>query len=216
MNLSYRITKLVTWTIFHGYFRCKLLHIDRIPMEGKLILACNHCSFLDPLLLGGVIPREIHFLARDSLFRFPMADRYLKSINSIAIDREGKSPSGIKGVIGALKRQQSVLLFPEGTRSHDGSLQPAKTGVGMIIASSHAPVLPIRIFGSYEAYNRRSKFPKPVKLTAVFGKPVDYEHLLKDSKSKSKAEKRRMHQEIADDIMKQIGTLNMDPEKAQS
>src|SRR5210317_1758449 len=139
------------WCAFRAMFKvlfgCRIYHADRVPLEGPALLAANHASFMDPPLIGSSLNRETHYLARNTLFRFPIFKNILYYINVIPVDRGGKSPKGLRTVANSLKAGKTVILFPEGTRSHDGHLLSAKSGVGLLVIKSEAPVVPIRVFG---------------------------------------------------------------------
>ncbi len=154
------------------YFRWSSRGAGMIPSEGPFILAANHASFLDPVLAGCAVPREIHYLARASLFRFPAFGWLLRSANALPVDRSGRSPRGLKSVLEVLERGRPVMLFPEGTRTSDGSLGRAHPGVGMVAVRSGAPVVPCRIFGSFEAWSRHHWAPRPRRIQVAFGPPL--------------------------------------------
>ena len=179
-------------------------------MKGAVVLASNHASFLDPPLIGAAVPREASFLARESLFRFPPLGALIRSINALPVDREGKSPRGLKTILNRLKQQAPVVLFPEGTRSSDGKLLPARSGVGLAVVKSGAPVVPIRIFGSFEAYNRRMLFPRPFRITVVFGEPIHFSSPRKGTSTGKGDRSKEIYSEVSAQIMSAIEHLNPD------
>lgn len=152
----------------------EIIGARNVPRTGSFLLASNHVSFLDPPLGGVTCPRRLHFFARKSLFRTRFGDRLLSSLNSLPIDRDGDSDIGaFRRVFGLLKTNDALLVFPEGTRSADGTLLPAKRGVGMIACRMQVPVVPLRLEGTYKMLPRHSAFPRPgTGLTAIFGKPL--------------------------------------------
>ena len=173
MRFTYRFYRFVLLCIIRICFRWSARGAECIPRRGPFILVSNHASYLDPVLAGCASRREIHFLARDSLFRFPLVGRLLRSANALPVDRSGRSPRGLKSVLGCLAEGKPVMLFPEGTRSPDGSLQPARSGAGLVAVRSCAPVVPCRIFGSYRAWNRHRRLPRFCRITVVFGEPLE-------------------------------------------
>ena len=102
-NLSYRIARVVLRNLFAGYFQGRILHPERVPLEGPVLLASNHVSFADPPLIGCCLPRSISYLARDTLFSPPWFGAVLRHFNGIPIDRDGGGPSGLKVVLGRLE-----------------------------------------------------------------------------------------------------------------
>src|SRR5690606_38141535 len=121
----------------------------------------------DPPLVGAGLEREINYLARESLFRFPGIGALLRSWNSVPVDRDGGGAAGLKKILDRLLAGGAIILFPEGTRSRDGKLQPARSGVGLTVIKSDAPVVPVHVFGTYEAYGRHMIFPRPFHRVVV-------------------------------------------------
>ena len=95
------------------------------------------------------------------MFRFPGIGALLRSWNSVPVDRDGGGAKGLKKILDRLLAGGAIILFPEGTRTKDGSLQPARSGIGLTVIKSAAPVVPVRVFGTFEAYGRHVKFPRP-------------------------------------------------------
>lgn len=121
---------------------------DRVPREGGLIVASNHISFWDPPLVGSACPRELHYLAKDELFRAPVLGSLIRAFNAIPIRRGMADLAGLSRAIDVVRSGGALLLFPEGTRMRDGELHPARPGVGMIAVNADAPIVPCYISGS--------------------------------------------------------------------
>jgi len=195
---------------FRLYFRWKVIDPENVPTKGPLILASNHASFLDPPLVGAAAHREINYLARESLFRFPGIGWLLRAVNAVPVDREGGGAAGLRAIFDRLIKGGAIILFPEGTRSTDGSLQKAKSGVGLTVIKSEAPVVPVRVFGTYEAYSRHHTIPRPRKVAVRFGKPMDFVALRAEAKICSKQRLKEIYQEVADELMTAIANLDPD------
>jgi 1-acyl-sn-glycerol-3-phosphate acyltransferase len=174
---------------------------------GGVILASNHASYLDPPLVGSGLKRDINYLARESLFRFPVVGAVLRSWNSVPVDRDGGGAAGLKIILGRLLDGGAIILFPEGTRSPDGKLQRARSGIGLTVIKSNAPVVPVRVFGTFEAFGRNHKFPRPKKVAVKYGVPLRFEKLRADAKDCSKPRLKEIYQEVADEIMVAIAKL---------
>lgn len=162
------------FTTFHDHTASGL---HNIPKSGPIIFASNHSSFYDPPVIGIKSPRPIHYLARDTLFKGFFGE-CLHAIGTIPIARGTADVTSIKAIFKALKKGEATAIFPEGTRSLDGSLQDPQAGTGMIAIKSKATVVPTRIFGAFEAFGRNEKFPtlnKPIHI--VYGEPLSYEAL---------------------------------------
>jgi 1-acyl-sn-glycerol-3-phosphate acyltransferase len=161
MNATYAIGYWASRIYFDLFHAGETTGIENIPRTGPFILAANHASFFDPPAIGSRLPRPSHYFARKTLFKPGLKGDTLRRVNAIPVDLESDSDVGaLKAVFRLLKEDGGILLFPEGTRSSDGLLQPARAGVGMIACKSGAPVVPTRIFGSFEAFGRHDRRPR--------------------------------------------------------
>src|ERR1043166_5974201 len=175
MGFSYWLGKTSFKILFHCYFRGSIHHVENVPRFGAFILATNHASFLDPPMVGQALEQEICYLARKSLFRYPVARQILLSWHAIPVERDEGDIAGMRAILNALKSDRAVMIFPEGTRTNDGKLQPARPGVGFLVAKANVPVVPARIFGTFEAFGRGRRLPSPVKLHVTYGKPMTFD-----------------------------------------
>lgn len=207
MNPLYWFFKNLYFAFGKAFFSLRIKGEENLvhPNQGGTIIACNHQSFLDPPFVAVSYPGQIHFLARDSLFTGKsflgrIFGKAIASINAVPIKRDGADLASMKLIIKEIKTGKRVLMFPEGTRSEDGSLQEAAGGIGMIVAKSKAIVQPVRIEGAFNAWSRHMKFPKPAPVTVSIGKPIDFSYM-------GKIRTKEQYQEIADTIMAKIGEL---------
>ena len=150
--------------------RIKIEGRENVPPEGCLIVS-NHVSYMDPTTVGWAIGREIYYLGRKSLFKPPFLSWFLPICNVLPIDRDGHDIAGLRRIIRMLKEGDSVVLFPEGTRSPDGNLQPAEPGAALIAVKAGVPILPVRVFGTYESLSRHQRFLRFHPIRVVIGKP---------------------------------------------
>ncbi|MGC3970117.1 MAG: lysophospholipid acyltransferase family protein [Pirellulales bacterium] len=171
----YAAMRVVVGFVSFGMFRLRCFHRERFPATGGYLLLSNHQSHLDPPLIGSVVPRRINYLARDTLFKNKFFAWLINSLDAIPIDREGLGLSGLKETMKRLKRGEIVLLFPEGTRSPDGEIQPLKPGFSALVQRTGVPIVPIALDGAYDAWPRNSKFPRPGKICIVVGEPISLE-----------------------------------------
>jgi 1-acyl-sn-glycerol-3-phosphate acyltransferase len=207
MNPVYFIGWSFYRTIFATYFRWRVYHDERVPLKGSVILAANHASFLDPPLVGSGLKRDINYLARKSLFRFPVLGWILRTVNAVPVDRDGGGAAGLKAIMDRLHDGGAIILFPEGTRTTNGELQPARSGVGLTVIKSDAPVVPVRVFGTYEAWGKGVRFPKPHRVAVKYGRPMDFSKFRAEAKACSKPRLKEIYQEVADEIMAAIANL---------
>jgi 1-acyl-sn-glycerol-3-phosphate acyltransferase len=192
--LGYHLSRLVGRLFFH--FR--VIHRERMLQSGPVILAMNHQSYLDPPLAGTACDRAIYFLARRTLLDVPPLGWLLPKLNVIPVNQESIDRSALKTLIRVLKAGNAALVFPEGSRTVDGSLQPAEPGLGLIIAKTLAPVVPMRIFGAHEALPRGGGGVHLVPITVVVGEPILF--TAADLEQPGKDLYRRLSQRVMDAI----------------
>ena len=172
MNFYYWLGYHLSRIVGRLFFRLRVVHRERMLQSGPVILAMNHQSYLDPPLAGITCDRAVYFLARRTLLDVPLLGLLLPKLNVIPVNQEGIDRSALKAFIRVLKAGNAALVFPEGSRTVDGSLQPAEPGLGLIIAKTLAPVVPMRIFGAHEALPRGGGGLHFVPITIVVGEPI--------------------------------------------
>ena len=143
---------------------------------GGAIIASNHASFLDPPIAAISSPEEVHFLARESLFKSRLFGALIRALNSHPVRGDGTDLSVFKLITTLLKEGKKVILFPEGTRESADQLEEIKSGMSVLIARTNTFVQPLYIHGTFHVWNRFRKYPKlSGKTASVFGKPIRWE-----------------------------------------
>jgi 1-acyl-sn-glycerol-3-phosphate acyltransferase len=198
MNIYYWLGYQLSRVAARLLFRFRVTHLDRMIQTGPVILAMNHQSYLDPPLAGITCNRPIYFLMRKTLLDVPVLGWFLPKLNVIPVSQEGIDRSALKTVIHVLKSGNAVLVFPEGSRTLDGNLQPAERGLGLVIAKTLAPVVPMRIFGAHTALPRGGGGLHLVPITIVIGKPIFFTPA--DVEPRTKDLYRRLSQRVMDAI----------------
>jgi len=152
-------------------------HRERVPARGGLLVVSNHQSYLDPILAALPIYRPFSPMARESLFRNRAFSWLIRSFYAFPVKRARADLGAIREAIRRLRQGQIVLVFPEGTRSRDGSI--ARLHAGMIVIAQRAgvPVLPMVIDGAYECWPRGRLLPGPSALRVIYGRAVPAERV---------------------------------------
>ncbi len=140
-------------------------------LKGAMILS-THQSMLDPVLVGICFNDSLNYLARKTLFKNIFFAFIIRVLDAIEIDRERGGLSGLRQMLARLNQGKKVLIFPEGTRTHDGEIAELKTGFALIARRSQVPLLPVAIVGAYRILPRGSKFPSRERLAVIFGPPI--------------------------------------------
>jgi 1-acyl-sn-glycerol-3-phosphate acyltransferase len=146
----------------------------RIPRRGSAIVAFNHPSFLDAPLISASITRPLHFMGKQFVFGGGVRSVLLRRLfGQIALSDRGSNADALAGAIALLDHGRVVALAPEGTRSWDGSLSRGRTGVAMLAYETGAPVYPVALSGTYEAWPRGRPLPRLLSRTSVIvGEPI--------------------------------------------
>jgi 1-acyl-sn-glycerol-3-phosphate acyltransferase len=168
--VGYHFSRLLA-RLFFGF---RIIHRERVIQNGPVILAMNHQSFFDPPLAGNACDRAIYFLAKRSLMDMAVLGWLLPKLNVIPVNLESIDRSALKALIRVVRGGDCALVFPEGSRTPDGSLQPALPGVGLLIAKTLAPVVPMRIFGAFDAWPIHGKIHLFRRITIVVGEPIRF------------------------------------------
>lgn len=197
---GYYLSKVIARSLFSF----EVVHRERIIEEGPAILAMNHQSFLDPPLAGIACRREIYFLARRTLLEWPILGPILPKLNVIPVDQVKADMSALKAVIRLVRAGQCTVIFPEGARTANGELQAAQPGLGLVIAKTKAPVVPMRIFGAHEAFPRGSRRVRRHPITLVVG------HSFRFTDEEMSGSGRELYQRLSDQVMGRIAQIRLD------
>jgi len=198
----YHLLHLLVYIVAKPLFRYRAIGAEYIPRESGAIIASNHASYLDPIFVGLGIWRRLNYLAKKELFSNRVTSFFLKNIfRAHPVDRERMDKNTLRATYGLLKANELVLMFPEGTRTHDGKLNEAKLGIGMIAYNARVPVIPVYIDGSYAILPRRAKSIRLKNCSVYYGAPVDLDALFAERRSKE------LYRVITEKIMDAIGAL---------
>lgn len=176
-----------SWAALQTYLafwhRLQILGLDNLPLQPPFILAANHASHLDALVLGSALPGRL----RDRVFPIAAGDVFFNSIwksmlsakllNALPIWRKRCGLHAMKQLRQRLIDEPCVyILFPEGARSRDGNMLPFKTGIGILVAGTDVPIVPCHLSGTFQALRPGTRLPKPAPITLQIGRPLRFHH----------------------------------------
>jgi 1-acyl-sn-glycerol-3-phosphate acyltransferase len=198
VRFHYRLGWVPALFLARAFVGYRVSGAERVPAQGAVIIASNHVSGWDPILVGLAIRRELHFLAKEELFRNPLLRRIITAYNALPVRRGGLDRRALRASLAVLERGGAVLLFPEGTRSASGDLREPKAGVGFLASKAGAVIVPAYIAGSgalRSAFLRR----RPVEVT--FGNPLtsdrtDSSETYRATAERTMEEVRRLKEEV--------------------
>lgn len=193
--MLYDFLKMIFLNIFLVLFRCKVVGKENIPKQGGVIIAANHVSLWDPPLTAAFVPRYVHFMAKEELFKIPILGYIIKKLHSFPVRRGASDRSAIRTAISLLAEGHCLGLFPEGTRSKNGMIRKPEAGLALIALKAGVPVIPTAIIGTNKIFKKGSFLPV---LEVRFGRPMTI-HSEKTDKSAL--------QEFSQEIMNEIEHL---------
>jgi 1-acyl-sn-glycerol-3-phosphate acyltransferase len=172
-----RILAAFALFVFRVYGRLRVVGLENVPATGAVLLAANHASYADPpLAWAAVYPRRRPWgIAKSELWDRPVVAYLLNCIGVYPVRRGAADRAAIRQALSLLERGEVVGIFPEGTRTSDGNLQPGRAGIALLMQKSGAPVVPVAILGTYAMMPRHRKWPRPARLTVAFGKPMHFD-----------------------------------------
>lgn len=190
-------------------YRPKIIGRENLPKEGPFILAINHNSFLDSFFAPLFVPHRVTFLAKDEYFITPgikgwFMRRFFLGVGQVPINRSGGSASeaALKTGISVLSSGNVLGIYPEGTRSPDGTLYRGHTGVARMALAADVPVIPCGLIGTRDIQPPDRKLPRIKKFTVKYGEPIDL------SRYKGKDNDRFVLRSVTDEIMYEIMQLS--------
>lgn len=172
VRFFYRFSRYYCRLTFLLAFRGQVFGARRVPQRGGVLLACNHQSFLDPILAALPMSRECAFMGRDTLFANPAFRRLIESLNCFPVKRGTADVGAIKESLRRLKQGYALVTFPEGTRSSDGSIGPMMPGSILIARKARVPIVPTLISGAYECWPRDAVWPRLGRIIVAYGDPI--------------------------------------------
>lgn len=188
MNL-YSFAKTTVLSVLKPIYRFEVIGAENFPKDGGILLCSNHINALDPPVVGILAPRPVHFMAKAELFNIPLLKGILPGVNAFPVKRGLSDRDALRTAIKLLKGGEVVGLFPEGTRSKDGTLGKGFSGAGFFALRGEANVVPCAIIGPYKPFK---------KLKVVYGEAIDISPY---------RERKASADEVTDIIMEKIGQL---------
>jgi 1-acyl-sn-glycerol-3-phosphate acyltransferase len=183
--------------------------LDNVPRTGPVIVASNHLSFADSLVIPIVAPRKVVFLAKADYFtgtgiKGAASRAWFGGLGMIPVDRDDTKAAiaSLDTALEVLGRGEAFGIYPEGTRSRDGRLYRGRTGVGHLALTSGAPVVPVGLHGTQHLQPVGSRLPRLAKVTVRFGEPLDFEGRFDGVPAG------RARREITDEVMTAIQKLS--------
>ncbi|MDP8253311.1 MAG: lysophospholipid acyltransferase family protein [Candidatus Kaelpia aquatica] len=167
-----RLLSLMGLLIAKILFLLRIEGKNNVPLRGAVIIASNHASFLDPILLGAASRRVLNFMAKEELFHLGIFSKLISNVGTLPIKRGALSKSTIKQALRFLNQGRALVVFPEGSRSRDGEIGKGESGVVWLARATEALIVPVKISGTDKALGVNSTAIRPYPVKVAFGKPL--------------------------------------------
>jgi 1-acyl-sn-glycerol-3-phosphate acyltransferase len=205
----YRVVRLLLSVLRHTVYRPVVQGREHVATSGPVILASNHVSFIDSILIPLVAPRRVAFLAKAEYFEGRGLKKRLvgwlfATLGAIPVERGTSSSAwaSLDAALGLLRTGGAFGIYPEGTRSRDGRLGRGKTGVAWLALTADCPVVPVAVKGTDRVQPVGAKWPRPHRITVTFGEPLTF------PEQRGQAGKGRPRRVVTDRIMLAIAALS--------
>jgi 1-acyl-sn-glycerol-3-phosphate acyltransferase len=202
--ILYRFLQAVFFLIFKVFFKLKISGRHHVPAHGGAILASNHASYSDILLIGCGLKRRLRYVAKAELFKSFFFRLLWIYLGGIPIKRSGVPLESFKRIQRETDRGRLIVVFPEGTRSRDGHLRKPKLGIGMMVALSKVPVIPVYISGSGQVLAPHSRRIRVHPVAVSYGPPVPVADLTE------RLEGKELYEALSARIMDKIDQLRLE------
>jgi 1-acyl-sn-glycerol-3-phosphate acyltransferase len=196
-----QILRFLAWVVLKSRGRLRVEGLENVPRRGAAILVGNHIATADPPVIGAQVRRlDLHYIAKAEAFRRPIARFFLRGWNTFPIVRHSSDRKSLERALQVLREGHVLVLFPEGSRSRNATLQRGFPGAGFMALRSGAPVIPVAIFGSEDVLPKGKVIPHSANVTIRFGRPLQIARRRPDGRRVS-------NQEAVDLILLEVAAL---------
>ncbi len=196
-----RLLKSIGWPLFRVLFAVEFHGVENVPERGAVIIAGNHPSYLDPVLVMLPVKRKIRFMAWDALFKVPVLGQLIRAMGSFPVDiRKGKGESAFREALKVLNSGDALGIFPEGQRSEQGPMGELRTGVARLAVETGAAIVPVTIGGAYRAWPKWKLLPKPAKIIVRYHEPIQ----LHEPDRVTRRDDKEFHQQVMQQVAERI------------
>lgn len=171
-DLAFLALRAIFGPAFTLAFRVKTFGQKHVPRKGAAILAANHASFLDPILIGIRARRPVRFLVAAAFYRDPRLHALLRSLGAIPVGGDAGAIRSFRHITEVIRRGDLLGIFPEGGITRDGAMKPFRAGTAVLALQMGVPVVPIHMGGTFEALPRNARWPRFVPVTLRIGEPI--------------------------------------------
>ena len=209
--MTYRLLRLVLSLLAYALLRPRVTGLHNVPRRGPVILASNHLSFIDSIIIPLVVPRHVTFIAKAEYYtgrglKGRLSRWFFTTMGQVPVQRDDPRAGqrSLDAALEVLKRGGAFGIYPEGTRSRDGKLHQGRTGVAWLALAGSAPVVPVAVRGTDKVQPVGKRLPRPYRGVQVhFGAPIDPSRQITAG-----ARPAQVRRQITDQVMASIHKLS--------
>lgn len=169
---AFVLSRWLLLTLCKLYFRVEFEGAAHVPLQGPVIVAPNHVSYLDPIWISLPIKRPLRYMTWNQMFKVPLLGPLMRAYGAFPVNIDVGDRAALKHSLKHLRAGGGLVIFPEGGRTRTGELMPFKPGVIRLALDTNVAILPVTILGGYRAFAPHHKFPRPRKLKIVYHPPI--------------------------------------------
>ena len=171
-NNKFDLVRWISIAYFKIFHRIEFHGRENIPADGPVIIASNHISYYDPVIVGTGVYRNMEFMAWGRLFTIPIFRSMIRFFGAFPVELTSADKSAYINAISTLFKNKALIIFPEGERSGDGKVKNFKLGIARLALKTNARIVPVTIVGAYETFSRHRLLPRPGKISVYYHKPI--------------------------------------------
>ena len=198
--MLYKTTTIFLHALFRLLFTLEYYGVEHVPDSGPVIIAGNHPSYLDPLLITLPVERRVYFMAWDQLFRVPLLGQMLRQFGAFPVRLGTRDPNSYAKALEVLEQGRALGICPEAGRSKEGPMNPLKTGTARLAIESGAPIVPVTITGAFDAWPSSRRLPWPRKITVKYHPPM----MLDGAEAAARGEERAYQEQVTAELRETI------------
>jgi 1-acyl-sn-glycerol-3-phosphate acyltransferase len=194
--MLYKSISTFLHAVFRLLFTLEYYGTDYVPDSGPVIIAGNHPSYLDPLLVSLPVERRVYFMAWDRLFQVPVLGTLLRQFGAFPVRLGTRDPNAYAAALAVLRDGKALGIFPEAGRTVEGPMNPLKTGTARLAIESGSPIVPVTITGAFDAWPSSRRLPWPRKITVKYHRPI----VLDPAEIAARGQERAYHEEVTAEL----------------
>ena len=212
LSIKFKLSKWVLFLYFKIFHQIRFYGRGNVPITGPVIIAPNHISYYDPVIMGAGLNRDVEFMAWGRLFTIPVLRKMIRFFGAFPVDVSKADKSAYVNAIRALRKGKALMIFPEGKRSDDGEVVEFKLGLVRIAFMTNSMIVPVTIAGAYDAWPKHRLLPRPRRISVYYHRPISIDR----QDFAGNKDKHKFFDEVTNQIRKTISSKLKETKKVRT